>query len=160
MEAPALVAGLAVLVVVAGASAWLFWPRRRSPAEQQRLERASRRVERELAGNVELVGMFLQTKQPAVLELSGFREARGEIQAADGELAARLDVLYERIPDTESAMERRGPAGSLKTEDREAVHAWQGDARVLQREVRDLADRRPPSPGVRLVTALRDRLRA
>lgn len=155
MEAVALVAG--PVATVATALAWLFWPRRRSPAEQERLERATRRVERELAGNVELVGMFLQTKQPAVLELSGYREARGEIAGADAELASRLDVLYERIPDAESAMERRGPAGSLKPEDRETVHAWQGDARELQRAVRDLGERRPTSPGVRLLTSLRKR---
>lgn len=147
-----LVVALLVLAIVL---AYLFWPRRRSGAEQERLEWATARIERELAGNIELVGMFLQTKQPAVMEMAGYREARDAIAAADLDLASRLDVLYDRIPDTESAMERRGPAGSFAPPDREIVTHWDGNARELQRELRDLARHRPSSPGQRLLRAMR-----
>lgn len=144
---------LVALLVVALLLVYLFWPRRRSRAAQERLERATSRVDRELAGNLELVGMFFQTKQPAVLEIAGYRESRGEIAAADAALAARLDGLYDAIPDAESAMERRGPVGSLAPADREAVHEWEGRARELQREVRDLSRRPPSTPGARLLRA-------
>jgi hypothetical protein len=62
--------------------------------------------------------------------------------------------LYARIPDAESAMERRGPANSLKDEDREIVERWEGDAREAQRRLR--ADRLRPAPSLlrRLIARL------
>jgi hypothetical protein len=42
-------------------------------------------------------------------------------------------------------MERRGPANTLKDEDREIVERWEGDAREAQRRLRsDLAQPEPP----------------
>lgn len=134
-------------------------PRARRPAEQQvRLERAAAALDRELAGDLELVTMYLQTKQPVVLENAAYLSWRDEIARADEDLGSRLDVLYERMPDAESAMERRGPAGSIRSEDRAAVEQWEGAARVLQRAVRALPRSRPRSAADRLVAWLHARL--
>lgn len=143
-----------VVAALAAASAYLFLPRRRSGEERGRLERAASRIDRELAGNLELVGMFLQTKQPTVLDVEGYEAERGAIADADAELAARVDALYERLPAAESAMERRGPAGSFRGEDRAIVEGWEGEARALQREIRALPGSRPPTPGARLLARI------
>lgn len=149
MEAVAPLFALAAL-----AAGYLFLPRRRSAAERARLEEAAARVDRELAGNVELVGMFLQTKQAAVLEVAAYEASRAPIVAASAEVGARLDRLYQGIAEAESAMERRGPAGSLRGEDRAIVERWEGDARALQRDLRALPASRPPAPGRRLLAYL------
>ncbi len=128
---------------------------RRPPTAQAQLERAAAGIDRELAGNLELITMYMQTKQPAVLENAAYRAWREEVAAADEDVAARLDVLYERMPDAESAMERRGPAGSIRPEDRATVQQWEGNARVLQRAVRGLPGSPPRSGGDRLVAWLR-----
>lgn len=130
---------------------------RRPPEEQARLARAAAGVDRELAGNVELVTMYMQTKQPAVLEIAAFTAYGDDIAAADADLGRRLGALYESVPDAEDAMERRGPAGSIKNDDRAIVERWEGGARVLQREVRLLPASRPPSAGDRLVAWIRAR---
>ena len=51
-------------------------------------------------------------------------------------------------------MERRGPANSLRDEDREIVERWEGDAREAQRRLR--ADLVAPEPGLlaRLIARL------
>ncbi len=108
----------------------------RSPERRAALERAVAAIDRELAANLELAGMFDQTKQAFVLEngqwgINGALVAR-ELPAAHAFAAD----LYGRIPATESAMERRGPANSLKDEDREIVERWEGDAREAQRLLR------------------------
>jgi hypothetical protein len=131
----------------------------RDPQVQVRLERAAAGIDREFAANLELVTMFMQTKQPATLENAAFLAGRAEIAAADEELAARLDVLYDGMSDAESAMERRGPAGSIRAEDRATVQHWEGSARVLQRAVRTLAASRPRSAGDRLVAWVTARVR-
>ena len=118
----------------------------RSAAQQASLDRAVAAVDRELAANLELTSMFDQTKQAFVLEngqwhLHGATIAR-ELPAA---YAFTAD-LYARLPDAESAMERRGPANSLKDEDREIVERWEGDAREAQRRLR--ADVHRPVPGL------------
>lgn len=146
--------------VALGAATLVSWitPRpTRSPAEREVLGRAAAAVDRELAANVELVTMYLQTKQPAVLENNAYQAWRTEIAAADADLAVRLDVLYERLPDAETAMERRGPAGSIRPEDRATVELWEGNARVAQRAVRGLPSSRPPSAGDQLVAWVRAR---
>jgi hypothetical protein len=91
--------------------------------------------------------MFDQTKQAFVLE-------NGQWQAHGAAIARELPgahafaaELYARIPDAESAMERRGPANSLKDEDREIVERWEGDARDAQRRLR--AALATPAPGLR-----------
>jgi len=124
----------------------------RSPEAQARLARAVAAIDRELAANLELTSMFDQTKQAFVLEngqwhLHGADVAR-ELPAAHAFAAD----LYARMPDAESAMERRGPANSLKDADREIVERWEGDAREAQRRLRaDLA--RPAPPLLRRVIA-------
>lgn len=132
--------------------------RRRSSDEQLRLERAVAGIDRELAGNLELVTMFMQTKQPAVLENAAYRAWREEVAAADEIVSARLGALYDAMADAETAMERRGPAGSISRADRETVQRWDGEARSLQRELRSLPSRPPRSAGDRLVQWVRERL--
>jgi hypothetical protein len=117
----------------------------RSVEAQAALERAVAAIDRELAANLELTTMFDQTKQAFVLEngqwhLHGPTVARG----LPGAHAFAAD-LYARIPEAESAMERRGPANSVKDADREIVERWEGDAREAQRRLRaDLARPAPP----------------
>jgi hypothetical protein len=90
------------------------------PEKRRRLERAVADVDRELAANLELTSMFDQTKQAVVLENGEFARHSATIQAGLAAAHGPLADLYSRIPDTESAMERRGPANSLRDADREA----------------------------------------
>jgi hypothetical protein len=118
----------------------------RSAEQQAKLDRAVAAIDRELAANLELTSMFDQTKQAFVLE-NGQWQLHGatilrELPAAHAFAAD----LYARLPDAESAMERRGPANSLKDEDREIVERWEGDAREAQRRLR--ADLVRPAPGL------------
>ena len=115
-------------------------------------------IDRELAGNLELVTMFMQTKQAAVLDNAGYHSSREAIETADAAIAARLDRLYRAIPDAESAMERRGPAGSIPRADRDTVERWEGEARTVQRELRSLPSRRPRSAGDRLMAWVQARV--
>lgn len=118
----------------------------RSAEAQAALGRAVAAIDRELAANLELTSMFDQTKQAFVLE-------NGQWQIHGGTVARELPAahafaadLYTRIPAAESAMERRGPANSLKDEDREIVERWEGDAREAQRRLR--ADLARPQPSL------------
>ena len=123
----------------------------RSAGDQDRLERAVAAIDRELAANLELTSMFDQTKQAFVLENGQWLLHRTKIAGELPSAHAFVEDLYRRIPDAESAMERRGPANSLKDEDREIVEAWEGDAREAQRRLRaDLEQPEPPVP-VRLL---------
>ena len=126
----------------------------RSPESQQALERAVAAIDRELAANLELTGMFDQTKQAFVLE-NGQWSIHGAIVARELPATHAFAAdLYARIPAAESAMERRGPANSLRDEDREIVEQWEGDAREMQRRLR--ADLVRPQPGLlaRLIARL------
>lgn len=145
---------LAVARVVAGA----LPRRRRSPEEQSQLERAVAAIDRELAGNLELVTMFMQTKQPAVLENAAYGAWRDAIVSADEAVAAQLAGVYDAMSDAESAMERRGPAASIPRADRETVERWEGQARTVQRELRSLPGRPPRSAGDSLVEWVRARM--
>ncbi len=135
----AIVAVLAVLAGgVAGAVTYLRGPaaRPRTDEGQAALERAVAMVDRELAADLELMAMFDQTKQALVLENGQFLASRDVLQReAPAAFAFAADV-YERVPATEAAMERRGPAGSIADADRALIHAWEGDARVAQRGLR------------------------
>jgi hypothetical protein len=116
----------------------------RSAEDQTRLDRAVAAIDRELAANLELTSMFDQTKQAFVLEngqwhIHGATVAR-ELPAAHAFAAD----LYGRLPDAESAMERRGPANTVTEQDREIVERWEGDAREAQRRLR--ADLARPAP--------------
>src|SRR2546427_2197810 len=119
----------------------------RSTERQRDLAQAVAAVDRELAANLELTSVFDQTKQAFVLENGQWQVHRSTIADELPAAHAFVDELYRRIPDAESAMERRGPANSLKDADREIVEAWEGDAREAQRRLRaGLVRPEPPVP--------------
>jgi hypothetical protein len=120
--------------------------RRADPEQRRRLERAVADIDRELAANLELTSMFDQTKQAVVLENGEFNR--------HGALAD----LYARIPETESAMERRGPANSLRDADRLLIETWEGDARAAQRGLRQALAAPPVSPFAAVLKRLRGML--
>jgi hypothetical protein len=124
----------------------------RSADAQAALDRAVAAIDRELAANLELTSMFDQTKQAFVLENGQWHiHAATVARELPGAHAFAAD-LYARVPEAESAMERRGPANTVKDEDREIVERWEGDAREAQRRLRaDLA--RPEPPLLRRVIA-------
>ena len=107
------------------------------PIARPDITRAVGAVDRELAGALELTTMFDQTRQAVVLENAEFLRFR-ELLAAELAPAttAALDQLYAGLPEAESAMERRGPANTLKDADRRIVENWEGDAREVQRLLR------------------------
>src|SRR5260221_6443603 len=115
----------------------------RSAEAQAQLERAVAAVDRELAANLELTTMFDQTKQAVTLENGEFARHRTTLERSARPTAEAVAALYERMSDTESAMERRGPANSLRPADRQLIEAWEGDAREVQRSLREVLDARP-----------------
>lgn len=116
-----------------------FRPGRRAPDRQAALDAAVAAIDRELSANLELTAMFDQTRQAFVLEMGQFG-AHSEVLARELPAAhAQAASVYARIPDAESAMERRGPANTLKDADRVIVESWEGDARSLQHELREAA---------------------
>ena len=135
---------------------WIF--SKPDPEQRRRLERAVADVDRELAANLELTSMFDQTKQAVVLENGEFTRHSATIQAGLAVAHGRLADLYARIPDTESAMERRGPANSLRDADRALIESWEGDARVAQRGLREALAEPPVSPFRALLKRLRGML--
>jgi hypothetical protein len=126
--------------------------RKPDPEQRRRLERAVADVDRELAANLELTSMFDQTRQAVVLENGEFMRHRATIELGLGVAYRPLADLYSRIPDTESAMERRGPANSIRDDDRRLIENWEGDARAVQRGLRVALATPGRSP---LVTLLR-----
>ena len=119
------------------------------PELRAELQRAVAALDRELAADLELTGMFGQTKQAFVLEMGQWTIHNPTIEREVPDLHRFLADLYGRIPEAESAMERRGPANTLKDADRDIVQRWEGDAREAQRLLRgDLAPKpsRPPTP--------------
>jgi hypothetical protein len=141
-------AGYAALRVLARAEP-------RDPAAQAELDRAVASVDRELAANLELTTMYDQTRQAFVLENGQFEAHRSVLEREVPAAYRQVAALYERIPEAEMAMERRGPAGSIPGPDRETVQAWEGDAREAQRTLRSAAVERPASPLRRLLARLR-----
>jgi hypothetical protein len=131
---------------------------RPDPETRARLERAVAAVERELAANLELTSMFDQTHQAVVLENGEFARHRATLESGLAGVYTVLADLYARIPAAEAAMERRGPANTLRDDDRELIETWEGDARDAQRGMR-VAIARPPRPALaRLLTRLSDML--
>ena len=128
--------------------------RKPDPEQRQRLERAVADVDRELAANLELTSVFDQTKQAVVLENGEFMRHRATIEIGLAVAAAALADLYARISDAEAAMERRGPANSIRDDDRRLIETWEGDARSVQRELRDALARPPLSPLATLLKRL------
>ncbi|HUG06979.1 MAG TPA: hypothetical protein VMQ78_10575 [Candidatus Limnocylindria bacterium] len=125
------------------------------PEERRQLERAAADVDRELAGNLELTSMFDQTHQAVVLENGEFTRHRATIEAGLAAAFGPLADLYARIPDTESAMERRGPANTLRDADRVLIETWEGDARAAQRGLRAALVAPRPAPLQVLLRRLR-----
>lgn len=132
---------------------WLFG--RADPEARERLTVAVAAIDRELAANLELTSMFDQTHHAVVLENGEFARHRATIEHELPSSFAALADLYGRMPEAESAMERRGPAASLREEDRAIVERWEGDARALQRALRDSLSETPRSLFAKLVGRLR-----
>lgn len=132
----------------------LTTPPHRDASAQAALDRAVAAVDRELAADLELMTMFDQTKQAVVLENAAFEAESAVLEREAPAAHAQALALYRRMPDAEYAMERRGPANSLRDEDRAIVEAWEGDARALQRTLREAATARPEALWHRLVRRL------
>lgn len=112
---------------------------RRSAARQAELEGAVAQVDRELAADLELTGMFDQTKQAFVLENGVYLAVRAVLERELPAVFSLVKDVYDRIPAAEASMERRGPAGSIPEADRARVEEWEGDAREAQRVLRAAA---------------------
>jgi hypothetical protein len=125
------------------------------PEARRRLERAVADIDRELAANLELMSMFDQTHQFVVLELGEFTRHAPAIEAAAPASYAVLADLYSRIAATEAAMERRGPANTLRDDDRAVIETWEGDARVAQRGLREALTAPRPTAVQALLMRLR-----
>lgn len=143
---------VAIVATVAGVAAWLARPLAPDPDERRRVGVAVSAVDRELAANLELTTMFDQTKQAVTLENGEFARYRATLERSAGPAAAAIAALYERMSEAESAMVRRGPANSLKPEDRQLIEAWEGDAREVQRALRATLNA-PPRRGWAAVSA-------
>lgn len=128
---------------------------RRDAASRARLGHAADAVARELAGDLELASMFDQTHQAVVFENAEFVRHRAVLESELPDAFGDLDDVYARMPETEDAMERRGPAASIRPEDRALIERWEGDARAAQRRLLADAQAAPPS----LVSMLARRLR-
>ena len=135
---------------------WLF--QQPDPEQRRRLERAAADIDRELAANLELTSMFDQTHQAVVLENGEFTRHRAMIEVGLKTAYGILADLYSRVPDTESAMERRGPANTLRDDDRMLIETWEGDARAAQRGLRNALAEPQLSPLAALFRRLRGML--
>ena len=109
---------------------------RRDPEARARFERAAAAVDRELAGNLELSAMFDQTHQAAVFENAEFARHSAALRTSAPDAFVLIDAVYTGIPATESAMERRGPANTMKPDDLALIERWEGDVREAQRQLR------------------------
>lgn len=116
-----------------------------TPEERARLASAAAAVDRELAANIELAALWDQTHQAATFENGEFARNGAAIGAAAPAASALLVDVYERIPATESAMERRGPVNSIAAADKALVEAWEGDVREAQRTLRAAVSAPAPS---------------
>jgi hypothetical protein len=133
----------AIVAAAAAAVGWLARPLSLDPDERRRITVAVNAVDRELAANLELTTMFDQTKQAVTLENGEFARHRATLERNARPAAMAVAALYGRMSETESAMERRGPANSLRPDDRRLIEAWEGDAREVQRALRTTLDARP-----------------
>jgi hypothetical protein len=136
---------LVALLVAAAAAVvgWLARPLSPDPRERRQFTDAVNAVDRELAANLELTSVFDQTKQAVTLENGEFARHRAILERNAGRAAVAVAALYDRMSETESAMERRGPANSLRPADRQLIEGWEGDAREAQRSLRDSLSARP-----------------
>ena len=125
---------------------------RTDPEARARFERAAGAIDRELAGNLELAAMFDQTHQAAVFENAEYARHAAVLRTAASEAFALIETVYTGIPATESAMERRGPANTLKPDDLALIERWEGDVREAQRRLR-AALAAPPRSGLSALLA-------
>ena len=135
----------AIVAAVAAVVGWLARPLVPDPEERRELTDAVSAVDRELAANLELTTMFDQTKQAVTLENGEFARYSATLARHAAPVAAAVAKLYDRMSLAESAMERRGPANSLRPEDRSLIEGWEGDAREAQRSLRESLEARPPA---------------
>ena len=142
----------------------VMWLRRMlgapTPEERSRFAAAAAAVDRELAANIELASMWDQTHQSVTFENAEFARHRETIARGAAPASALLTGTYERIPETEAAMDRRGPANTVRPEDRALVERWEGDVRDAQRQLRAAVDAPAPSTWSLLMDRLRKRERA
>ena len=131
-----------------------------TPEERARLADAASDVDRELAANIELASMWDQTHQAVVFENAQFSRHADAIRAAAPAVFEALTQAYARMPETESAMERRGPANTIRPDDLALIEAWEGDVRGVQRELRASANAPEPSLWRLFMERLRKRRRA
>ena len=144
---------IAVLIAAfAAAVGWLARPLKPDPRERVQFTEAVNAVDRELAANLELTTMFDQTKQAVTLENAEFARHSATLARNAAPVAESIAALYDRMSDAESAMERRGPANSLRPADRQLIEGWEGDAREVQRSLRSSLDA-GPLEGWRAVSA-------
>ena len=147
----------AIVAASAAVLAWLARPLAPDPDERREVGAAANAVDRELAANLELTTMFDQTKQAVTLENGEFARHRATLERSARPAAAAIAALYDRMSDAESAMERRGPANSIRPEDRQVIEAWEGDAREVQRTLRAALDPRPLAGWAALSARLHER---
>jgi hypothetical protein len=112
-------------------------------------------VDRELAANLELAAVFDQTKQAVVFENAEFTRHAATLEEEVPDAYRGLAEVYRRMAATESAMERRGPANSVRPDDRALIETWEGDLRAAQAALRRDARAEPPSAWARLLARLR-----
>src|SRR5207244_12551338 len=93
--------------------------------------------------------MFDQTKQAVTLENGEFVRYSATLARHAGPAAAAVAKLYDQMSFAESAMVRRGPANSLRAEDRMIIEGWEGDARERSEERRVGEECRGGGGGVR-----------
>ena len=148
----------AIVAAVAALAGWLARPLAPDPAERRELADAVNAVDRELAANLELTTMFDQTKQAVTLENGEFARYSAILARHAAAAAAAVASLYDRMALAESAMERRGPANSLRPEDRLLIEGWEGDAREAQRALRESLAGRPLRGWAALSARLQGRL--
>ena len=148
----------AVVGAAAAAVGWLARPLRPDPRDRAQFTEAVNAVDRELAANLELTTMFDQTKQAVTLENGEFARPSATLARNAAPVAAAMAALYDRMSDAESAMERRGPANSLRPADRQLIEGWEGDAREVQRSLRNSLDAGPLVGWQALSARLRGRL--
>jgi hypothetical protein len=124
-----------------------------SPEERARFAEAAAAVDREIAANIELASMWDQTHQAVVFENAAFGRHRAAIERVAPSACALLVLTYDHMPETETAMERRGPANTIKPEDLALIERWEGDVREAQRHLRDAVT--APAPSVWALVAER-----
>jgi hypothetical protein len=128
---------------------------RPDPEARAAFEHAAAAVDRELAGNLELSSMFDQTHQAAIFENGEYARHGAALRSSAPAAFVLLETVYVGIPATETAMERRGPANTLKPEDLALIERWEGDVREAQRLLRAAVAAPPPSGWSRLLGRLR-----